>query len=124
MNLRQPYSGACVNLSELVHRIKRPQSWSGKIRTVGGWPSMRLLVVEDNALLSQLLAKGLATAGYETDLLATAAEARAALMTTSYAAVILDLGLPDGDGLSILRELRHRKDPTPVLVASAGARCQ
>src|SRR3979411_2750625 len=80
---------------------------------------MRLLVVEDNAQLSRLLAKGLRTAGYETDLLATAAEARAALMTTSYAAVILDLGLPDGDGLSILRELRHRKDPTPVLVLTA-----
>src|SRR6202047_546136 len=80
---------------------------------------MRLLVVEDNALLSQLLAKGLATAGYETDLLATAAEARAALMTPSSAAVILDLGLPDGDGLSILRELRHRKHPPPVLLLTA-----
>ena len=80
---------------------------------------MRLLVVEDNAQLSQLLAKGLGIAGYETDLLATAAEARDALLTTSYAAVILDLGLPDGDGLSILRELRHRKDPTPVLVLTA-----
>ena len=80
---------------------------------------MRLLVVEDNAQLSQLLAKGLQTAGYETDLLATAAEARTALLTTSYAALILDLGLPDGDGLSILRELRHRKDPMPVLVLTA-----
>jgi DNA-binding response OmpR family regulator len=80
---------------------------------------MRLLAVEDNALLSELLAKGLRTAGYEVDLLTTAAEARAALMTTTYAAVILDLGLPDGDGLSILRELRHRKDSTPVLVLTA-----
>src|SRR6201997_2953698 len=80
---------------------------------------MRLLVVEDNAQPSQLLAKGLGIAGYETDILATAAEARDALLTTSYAAVILDLGLPDGDGLSILRELRHRKDPTPVLVLTA-----
>ena len=80
---------------------------------------MRLLVVEDNAQLSQLLAKGLGIAGYETDILATAAEARDALLTTTYAAVILDLGLPDGDGLSILRELRHRKDPTPVLVLTA-----
>src|SRR6202163_3841649 len=80
---------------------------------------MRLLVVEDNAQLSQLLAKGLQTAGYETDLLATAAEARTALLTTSYAALILDLGLPDGDGLSVLREIRHRKDPIPVLVLTA-----
>src|SRR4029077_12794124 len=85
------------------------------IRTImAGWLAMRLLVIEDNAVLSELLAKGLRTAGYETDLLGTAAEARAAVMTTSYAAVILDLGLPDGEGLSILRELRHRKDSTPV----------
>ena len=56
---------------------------------------MRLLVVEDNAHLSQLLAKGLQTVGYQTDQLATAADARAALLTTSYAALILDLGLPD-----------------------------
>lgn len=80
---------------------------------------MRLLVVEDNKQLSQLLAKGLQTAGYEADVLATAAEARTALMTTSYAALVLDLGLPDGDGLAILRELRHRKDSIPVLVLTA-----
>ncbi len=80
---------------------------------------MRLLIVEDNMQLSVLLAKGLQTAGYETDLLASAAEARAALTTTSYAALILDLGLPDGDGLALLRELRHRRDPIPVLVLTA-----
>ena len=81
--------------------------------------AMRLLVVEDNAQLSQLLATGLRKAGYEADFLATAAEARSVLMTTSYAALILDLGLPDGDGLAILRELRHRKDSLPVLVLTA-----
>lgn len=80
---------------------------------------MRLLVVEDNVQLARLLATGLRNAGYETDLLASVAEARTALLTTSYAALILDLGLPDGDGLSILRELRHRKDPIPVLVLTA-----
>lgn len=80
---------------------------------------MRLLVVEDNKQLAELLAKGLRTAGYQADFLATVAEARTALMTTSYAAMVLDLGLPDGDGLSILRELRHRKDPLPVLVLTA-----
>src|SRR6202007_2325339 len=80
---------------------------------------MRLLVVEDNAQLSQLLAKGLGIAGYETDLLTTAAEALAAVTTTRYAAMVLDLGLPDGDGLSVLREIRRREDPTPVLVLTA-----
>ncbi|MFN4925449.1 response regulator [Bradyrhizobium sp.] len=80
---------------------------------------MRLLVVEDNVELSNLLANGLRRAGYEIDVFATAAEADAALTTTSYAAVVLDLGLPDADGLSVLRSLRHRKDSVPVLVLTA-----
>lgn len=80
---------------------------------------MRLLVVEDNQRLAEVLTHGLQAAGYETDRLATSAEAYAALTTTRYAALILDLGLPDGDGLSILREIRHRKDPLPVLVLTA-----
>src|SRR5947209_3970830 len=81
--------------------------------------SMRLLVVEDNEQLAQLLSKGLRAAGYETDLLTTAGEARSALTTARYAALILDLGLQDEDGLSVLREIRHRKDPIPVLVLTA-----
>src|SRR6266849_7070557 len=50
-----------------------------------------------------------------------AAEARTVLTTTRYAALVLDLGLPDGDGLAILREIRERKDPIPVLVLTARA---
>jgi two-component system response regulator TctD len=80
---------------------------------------MRLLVVEDNDELAQLLAKGLQSAGFDVDLLGTAGEAQSVLTTTRYAALILDLGLPDGDGLSILRELRHRNDPIPILVLTA-----
>jgi DNA-binding response OmpR family regulator len=80
---------------------------------------MRLLVVEDNQQLAEVLTKGLRAAGYDTDRLAMSVEARAALTTTRYAALILDLGLPDGDGLSILREIRHRQDPLPVLVLTA-----
>jgi DNA-binding response OmpR family regulator len=80
---------------------------------------MRLLIIEDNKQLAELLVKGLRAAGYDTDVLATAAEAHAALLTVSYAGLILDLGLPDGDGLTVLRELRHRKDPLPVLVLTA-----
>jgi DNA-binding response OmpR family regulator len=80
---------------------------------------MRLLVVEDNEQLAALLAKGLQAAGYDTDVFGTVADARTALLMVAYAAVILDLGLPDGDGLAILRELRHRKDPVPVLVLTA-----
>src|SRR5262245_49452587 len=81
--------------------------------------SMRLLMVEDNEELAQLLAQRLQTAGYETDLLTTAAEAQTAVTTTRYAAMVLALGLPDEDGLSVLREIRQRKDPLPVLVLTA-----
>ncbi len=80
---------------------------------------MRLLVIEDNEELAQILAKGLRAAGFDVDLLAHVAEAHVALATTRYAVVVLDLGLPDGDGLSVLRELRQRKDPVPVLVLTA-----
>jgi DNA-binding response OmpR family regulator len=80
---------------------------------------MRLLVIEDNEQLAALLAKGLHTAGYDIDIFGTVAEARNALLMVAYAAMILDLGLPDGDGLAVLRELRHRKDPIPVLLLTA-----
>lgn len=80
---------------------------------------MRILIVEDNRQLADLLAKGLKSAGYDVDVLTTAAEGLDALSMVSYAALILDLGLPDGDGLSVLRELRHRKDPLPILVLTA-----
>ncbi len=80
---------------------------------------MRLLIVEDNIELAGLLAKGLLAAGYEADVVNSAGEARDALSSISYAALILDLGLPDGDGLAVLREMRHRSDPLPVLVLTA-----
>jgi DNA-binding response OmpR family regulator len=80
---------------------------------------MRLLVVEDNEQLAELLTKGLQAAGYETDLLSSFEEAKTVLRTTFYAALVLDLGLPDGDGLTLLRELRHRNNPIPVLVLTA-----
>src|SRR5882757_10591263 len=80
---------------------------------------MRLLIVEDNEELAGLLAKGLQTAGYQADILSTVEEARGVLSTTFYAALILDLGLPDGDGLELLREIRQHNNPIPVLVLTA-----
>jgi DNA-binding response OmpR family regulator len=80
---------------------------------------MRLLIVEDNIELARLVAAGLLTAGYETDVVGTVGEARDAVRSEKYAAMILDLNLPDGDGLSLLVELRRRMDPLPVLVLTA-----
>ena len=83
---------------------------------------MRLLVVEDNVELAGLLAKGLHQAGYAADVFGTAIDAKAALMTTIYAAVILDLGLPKMSGLTVLKQLRARGEAqraVPVLVTTA-----
>ncbi len=72
---------------------------------------MRLLVVEDNEKLAQLVANGLAAEGYASDFAGTAGEARTVLAGTRYAAVILDLNLPDADGLSVLRDILAGEDP-------------
>jgi DNA-binding response OmpR family regulator len=80
---------------------------------------MRLLIVEDNIELARLVAASLLAAGYETDVVGSVGEARDAVRSVKYAAMILDLNLPDGDGLSVLLELRRRMDPLPVLVLTA-----
>lgn len=80
---------------------------------------MRLLVVEDNVELAASLQARLVSAGYVVDHVESAADARAALSAMRFAAVILDLGLPDGDGLTILKEVRRRNDPVPILVLTA-----
>jgi DNA-binding response OmpR family regulator len=80
---------------------------------------MRLLVVEDNEELSGLLARGLTQAGFFVDVVGAAEPAILAAETRRYAAVILDLGLPDGDGLDVLKAMRARRDSTPILVLTA-----
>jgi len=80
---------------------------------------MRLLIVEDEARIAELVQGALARAGFVVDAVHLCADARAALETTSYDAAIVDLGLPDGDGLCLLGELRANHNPTPVLVLTA-----
>ena len=80
---------------------------------------MRILLVEDDALLGDGLKAGLSQSGFAVDWLRDGEAAVAALATERYAAVVLDLGLPRRDGLSVLQWLRGRGDPTPVLVLTA-----
>ncbi len=80
---------------------------------------MRLLVVEDDPSLAQVLRRALVDDGYAVDVAAYAVDARHLLATTAYDAVVLDLGLPDGDGLSLCREARDAGNPTPILVLTA-----
>ncbi|WP_043834989.1 response regulator transcription factor [Muricoccus aerilatus] len=80
---------------------------------------MRVLLVEDNARLAQLLAEGLRRAGWHADTGGSIEEAEAALATGEYDAVVLDRGLPDGDGIDLVRRLRHRLGAPPVLMMTA-----
>jgi two-component system copper resistance phosphate regulon response regulator CusR len=80
---------------------------------------MRLLVIEDDRALAAALRDGLTAQGFAVDVGGRASDARQALSVTSYDGVVLDLGLPDEDGLPFLREMRKRNDATPVLVLTA-----
>jgi DNA-binding response OmpR family regulator len=80
---------------------------------------MRLLLVEDNDELSELLVKAFQAAGYDADVVATVTDARIVLMTRFYIALVLDLGLPDGDALSIVRDLRANNASLPILILTA-----
>lgn len=80
---------------------------------------MRLLLVEDDEILGDGLAAGLTMEGYAVDWLTNGTLADEALKMNCYELVVLDLNLPDMDGLSVLRALRARKDETPVLVLTA-----
>ncbi len=80
---------------------------------------MRLLLVEDNDELSKLLVKSFRSAGFDADIVTTGAEALGVLRSSPYSAVILDLGLPDDDGLVVLRTLRNEQSTTPVIVLTA-----
>ena len=86
---------------------------------------MRLLVVEDNDQLADLICKGLKAAGFDSDRAARIVEAEDAIQASSYGAMIVDLGLPDGDGRNLVSALRAKGDATPVLMLSsrASGRC-
>jgi DNA-binding response OmpR family regulator len=80
---------------------------------------MRLLLIEDNERLLGLTKSALARAGFDADGVTTAADADAALREIAYSAVVLDLGLPDQDGLVLLRRLRAAGNNTPILILTA-----
>lgn len=80
---------------------------------------MRVLVVEDDALLGDAIQAGLKQSGYAVDWMKDGASAEQALTTEPYAAVVLDLGLPRLSGLEVLRRLRNRNNPMPVLILTA-----
>ena len=80
---------------------------------------MRILMVEDNERLSDAVKVGLEKEGFVVDIFDTVADGEAALETVSFDMVLLDLGLPDGDGIQLLEKLRTGGSSLPVLILTA-----
>ena len=80
---------------------------------------MRLLVIEDEDRLSSILKSKLGDVGFTVDVAGSAADASAALELINYDAAVLDLGLPDGDGLGVLTATRRAGKTLPILILTA-----
>jgi two-component system copper resistance phosphate regulon response regulator CusR len=80
---------------------------------------MKILIVEDERKVSRFVERALTEQAYTARVTASCAAARDALAESPYDAVVLDLGLPDGDGLELLREWRASGFDEPVLILSA-----
>jgi DNA-binding response OmpR family regulator len=80
---------------------------------------MRVLVVEDERKVASFIRKALEAEGFATDVCANGDDGLAAARVTPFDAIVLDIMLPGRDGLSVLRQLREKKNGTPVLLLSA-----
>jgi len=80
---------------------------------------MRVLVIEDHQRLAKLIVEGLAGFGIGADTFSTAGDGLAATRSIAYDALVLDLGLPDRDGLDVITELRAKAMRLPILILTA-----
>lgn len=80
---------------------------------------MRILVIEDNPKLAEGIRKGLEVEGYAIDIAGTGHDGEDLATRTAYDAIILDLMLPDEDGLTVCKNLRRMKIATPILILTA-----
>lgn len=80
---------------------------------------MKVLIIEDQQRLGSFLERGLKECSYTVSWVRTCADARDALADSSYDVILLDLGLPDGDGIDLLRQWRGSGFNEPVLILSA-----
>ncbi len=80
---------------------------------------MKILVIEDEAKIADLLKRGIENAGYSVEIAETGAAALDLLHGTVYDLLVLDLMLPDLDGFELLKKIRNRRVTAPVLILSA-----
>jgi two-component system response regulator QseB len=81
--------------------------------------TMRVLLIEDDAMIGRAAGRGLRQAGFTVDWVTDGPAGQAAIANGVYDVVILDLGLPHLDGMTLLQGLRARRDAVPVLIVSA-----
>ena len=80
---------------------------------------MRVLLIEDDHVLGAAIRDHIASTGHGVDWMQRLDDARLALSTMTYELVLLDLNLPDGRGLDLLREMRAAHNPVPVIITTA-----
>ncbi len=80
---------------------------------------MQILLFEDHDRLAMSIVKALADFGFGVDAFASAADGLSAMKSVAYDGIVLDLGLPDRDGIDVLRELRGLDTRTPILILTA-----
>ena len=80
---------------------------------------MKLLVIEDEKKIANLLQKGFREQGYEVEISANGEDGLERASSNPYDAIVIDIMLPGRDGLSVLRSLRERKVTTPVMIVTA-----
>ena len=80
---------------------------------------MRVLVAEDDPVIADFVSQGLREAGYAVDVASTGTDALRRALGGSYDAAVIDVMLPELDGLSVIEQLRARRKQTPVLILSA-----
>jgi DNA-binding response OmpR family regulator len=80
---------------------------------------VRILLVEDDHVLGAAIRDHITANGYGVDWMQRIDDARLAVASTPYELVLLDLNLPDGRGMDLLREIRAERNPVPVIIATA-----
>jgi DNA-binding response OmpR family regulator len=80
---------------------------------------MRILLIEDNERLSELVSQVLTADGFAVDIAFNLSEAKELLEMITYDLILLDLSLPDGDGLELIKNRSNKKTQTPILVVTA-----
>lgn len=80
---------------------------------------MRFLILDDDPRFGTILRDHIRTSGLDADVVMTAADFRAVADTSIYDLFIIDLNLPDGDGIDVVRDCRRRFQQVPILIISA-----